>query len=86
MILVKYMKYLLIGLIKIYQMIPSPIHSLCRHQPTCSNYTMEAIIKYGVLKGSYMGFKRILRCNPLGTSGYDPVPNLDFKKKKEGRK
>lgn len=78
-----YMKYLLIGLIKIYQMIPGPMHSLCRHQPTCSNYTMEAIIKYGSIKGLYLGIRRIIRCNPFGTSGYDPVPEL---KRKEGKK
>ena len=75
------MRYFLIGLIKIYQMIPSPIHSMCRHTPTGSEYTMEAIIKYGSLKGSWLGLKRILRCNPLGTSGYDPVPDL----KKKGK-
>lgn len=75
------MKCFLIGLIKIYQMIPLPTHSMCRHQPTCSNYTIEAIIKYGALKGSYLGMKRILRCNPFGTSGYDPVPELKNKKK-----
>lgn len=62
-------------------MIPSPIHSMCRHTPTCSEYTMEAIIKYGSLKGSWLGLKRILRCNPFGTSGYDPVPDL----KKKGK-
>lgn len=71
------MKYFLIGIIQIYQMIPSRIHSLCRFQPTCSEYTKEAIIKYGSLKGCYLGIKRILRCNPFGASGYDPVPNLN---------
>jgi len=67
------MKYLLLGMIKIYQMIPGPWHNCCRHIPTCSNYAIEAIIKHGSLKGSIMSFKRILRCNPFGTSGYDPV-------------
>lgn len=76
------MRYFLIGLIKIYQMIPSPTHSLCRHQPTCSEYTMEAIIKYGSIRGCYLGIKRVLRCNPWGTSGYDPVPNLKTKGKR----
>ncbi len=77
------MKYFLIGLIKIYQMVPSPTHSMCRHQPTCSEYTMQAIIKYGSIKGSYLGLKRILRCNPWGTSGYDPVPELKEKGNKK---
>ncbi len=67
------MKYILLGMIKIYQMIPGPWHNSCRHIPTCSNYAIEAIIKYGSLKGSIMAFKRILRCNPFGTYGYDPV-------------
>lgn len=67
------MKRILIKLITIYQKIPGPWHGACRHIPTCSNYAIEAIETYGSLKGSFMAFKRILRCNPLGTSGYDPV-------------
>ena len=67
------MKRFLIRLIKIYQIIPGPWHSMCRHIPTCSNYGIEAINEYGSIKGSWMTIKRILRCNPLGTSGYDPV-------------
>lgn len=69
------MKYILLSLINIYQSIPGPWHNTCRHIPTCSEYTKQAIIKYGSIKGSYLGIKRILRCNPWGTSGYDPVPN-----------
>ena len=45
----------------------------CRHLPTCSDYTIEAIQEFGVLKGIYKGTVRILRCSPLGTSGFDPV-------------
>ncbi len=67
------MKYLLLGIIKVYQMIPGPWHNCCRHIPTCSNYAIEAIIRYGSLKGSFMAFKRVLRCNPFGTSGIDLV-------------
>ncbi len=67
------MKHVLIGIIKIYQKIPGPWHDSCRHIPTCSNYGIEAIQEYGALKGSFLTFKRILRCNPWGTSGYDPV-------------
>lgn len=75
------MKYLLIGFIKIYQLLPIPTHSMCRHQPTCSEYTIQAIIRFGSLKGCFLGIKRILRCNPWGTSGYDPIPNLETKGK-----
>ena len=67
------MKYILLGMIKVYQMIPGPWHNSCRHIPTCSNYAIDAIIEYGSIKGSFMAFKRILRCNPFGTYGYDPV-------------
>ncbi|MBQ9011740.1 MAG: membrane protein insertion efficiency factor YidD [Bacilli bacterium] len=71
------MKKVLIGLIKIYQAIPGPWHAACRHTPTCSNYAIEAINIYGCIKGSYMGFVRILKCNPWGSSGYDPVVKED---------
>ena len=67
------MKYILIKIIKVYQIIPRPWHNKCRHIPTCSNYGIEAINTYGVIKGSYLTIKRILRCNPWGTYGYDPV-------------
>lgn len=46
----------------------------CRYYPTCSHYTYQAIYKYGALKGGWMGFWRILRCNPFSKGGYDPVP------------
>lgn len=68
------MKYILLGMIKTYQMIPGPWHNMCRHTPTCSNYGIEAIIKHGSLKGSFLIIKRIVRCNPFGSYGYDPVP------------
>ena len=68
------MKRFLIKLIEMYQSISFHSHSLCRYTPTCSEYTKEAIEEYGAIKGSFMGFKRILRCAPWGGSGYDPVP------------
>ena len=68
------MKKLLIYLIKLYQKIPGDWHSGCRYVPTCSNYAIEAITVYGVFKGSIQAVKRIYRCNPFGSSGYDPVP------------
>lgn len=46
----------------------------CRYTPTCSNYALEALSRYGLLKGSFLALKRILRCAPWGGSGYDPVP------------
>lgn len=62
-------------LIRIYQWGISPyLGSNCRHTPTCSEYTTEAIKIHGPLKGSWLGLKRIGRCHPWGTSGYDPVP------------
>lgn len=70
-------------LIRIYQKLFSFDHSfwaswagmpVCRFHPTCSEYTYQAIDKYGVIKGSFLGLKRILRCNPFTRGGYDPVP------------
>lgn len=62
-------------IIKIYQLIISPLlPPSCRYIPTCSNYAMEALKKYGVFKGGWLALKRILRCHPWGGSGYDPVP------------
>jgi len=68
------MKKLLISIINLYQKTPLSCHSSCRYIPTCSNYAKEAIDTYGTIKGSILAIKRILRCNPLGSSGYDPVP------------
>ena len=74
------MKYILVALIHIYQLIPGPWHSKCRHIPTCSNYGIEAIKEYGSLKGTILTIKRILKCNPWGTYGYDPIPKKGVKK------
>ena len=64
-----------IGLIKIYQLIISPlIGPSCRYTPTCSQYGIEAFKKYGPLKGGWLTLKRIARCNPWGGHGHDPVP------------
>jgi uncharacterized protein len=69
------MKYLALGLIKIWQGGISPfLPPSCRFTPSCSAYTKTAIEKYGLLKGGWMAAKRIAKCNPFGGCGYDPVP------------
>ena len=71
----KILSYPFIGLIKIYQFGISPLLGpKCRFTPTCSQYTVEALKKYGLLKGGWLSIKRISRCRPGGGSGYDPVP------------
>jgi uncharacterized protein len=68
------MKHILIALIRIYQLTFSMlIGRQCRHLPSCSVYTMEAVQKHGAWAGGWMGFSRICRCNPYGTSGLDFV-------------
>ena len=57
----------------------------CRHYPTCSEYAVKAIKIHGPLRGFWLGTKRILRCHPWGTQGYDPVPSKDEIKKKHKR-
>jgi putative membrane protein insertion efficiency factor len=69
------MKKIALGLIRFYKSFLSPmLPPSCIYQPTCSQYTYEAIEKYGVLRGSWMGVLRILRCHPFARGGYDPVP------------
>ena len=75
------MKNLIIGLIKLYQLIPGPWHNSCRHIPTCSEYSIQAFKEYGLVKGFYLSSKRIIKCNPWGTIGYDPLPEKENKKK-----
>ena len=67
------MKHLMIFLINIYQRIPGNFHNSCRFYPTCSEYSKHAYMKYGFFKGTKLTIKRILKCNPFGKIGYDPL-------------
>ena len=74
-LIAKPLSYLFIGLIKTYQYTLSPLlGASCRYQPSCSQYGIEALKKYGFFKGGYLTVKRILSCHPWGGHGHDPVP------------
>jgi len=68
------MKRILISLIRFYQKFISPIFPpSCRFTPTCSNYALQAVEKYGFFKGGWLALKRILKCHPFHPGGYDPL-------------
>lgn len=74
-IFIKSLGWLLMLPIRFYRKFISPLTPpSCRFVPTCSQYAIEAITKYGPFKGTWLAFKRVLRCRPGGGSGYDPVP------------
>ncbi len=69
------MKWILIGLVRVYQATLSPfLGGACRFEPSCSNYSIQALRRHGALRGSWLTARRLLRCHPFGPSGYDPVP------------
>jgi len=69
------MRRMALGLIRLYQnSLSRVLPSVCRFSPTCSQYAVDAIQKYGVLRGTHMAARRIVRCNPFTEGGYDPVP------------
>lgn len=68
------MKYLVLSFLQLYKTFLSPfLPPACRFEPTCSTYATQAVEKYGAIKGTWMGVKRILRCQPFCKGGYDPV-------------
>lgn len=72
------MRRFILGLIRLYQLLLSPLLGAnCRFEPTCSVYATEAIKRYGVIKGGYLSFRRLIKCHPFHEGGYDPVPKTD---------
>ena len=67
------MRLVLLNLIRMYQNIPGNFHNCCRHIPTCSEYSFQVILKYGSIKGSYLSFRRILKCNPFMKHGFEKM-------------
>jgi putative membrane protein insertion efficiency factor len=69
------MKYIFIAIIRFYQLAISPYFpSSCRFEPTCSQYSIKALKRFGIFKGSWLSIKRISKCHPWHEGGYDPVP------------
>ncbi len=70
------MRYLLIGFLRLYRLLVSPLYGqVCRYHPSCSAYALEAVTVHGSLRGSGYAVRRVLRCHPWAAGGYDPVPH-----------
>ena len=80
-IFIRSITLMFIGAVKLYQAVISPLMpQTCRHLPTCSEYTIEALRVFGPFKGTYLSIKRIISCRPGGSHGYDPLPEKDSSK------
>lgn len=72
------MKYLLIGFLKLYRLLISPLYGqVCRYHPSCSAYALEAVTLHGSVRGSWYAARRVASCHPWAAGGYDPVPGSD---------
>lgn len=75
------MKYVLIGLLKAYRKVISPLYGdVCKYYPTCSAYSLEAVQRHGAIKGTWLTMRRLARCHPWSLGGFDPVPASDAQK------
>jgi putative membrane protein insertion efficiency factor len=79
------MKYVLIGLLKLYRLCISPMYGqVCRFYPSCSAYALEAVERHGAVRGSWLAVRRLVRCHPWNPGGYDPVPPKDVDRGADG--
>ena len=86
MFLSRLLRTILLVLIRFYQLVISPLFPVsCRYAPSCSDYAVDAVARFGVFRGSWMAAKRICRCHPWGGTGFDPVPQTTETNNKEAK-